>query len=356
MKKANTTKRKLKVLMLMTVAAGIVTTMSIGLIFLLHMKDTVKSSGIVNSVARVEIASPANGLLVKIYKQEGDRVEKGELLLDIKSEDLNDKLLEINGELAEEEALLNLAKCKLTLIKQNPFPVELWHVLLETKLNLAKKEKCETDLKRAKTLFDRNIISEKAFQEAKLECSKACMDYEKCLKLKKLIDQGLEKNIIKNAESEVNLVKTRVTILKKQQESFKQKISACTIIAPHHGIVLSIPETLGLYTQKNEPLIKIVWGKDKFIRAKIHENSIQDIAKEQYVVCYSAHYDRLMTGAFKGKVSRILSEVNANSNGRFYEVDIKLLEEPKSLRLGSSIDVQIITGRKTIFNALTKNY
>ena len=356
MKKIAPTRNKLKVLMAMTFAAGIITAAIIMMIFLLHMKDSVKSSGTVKSVERAEIVSPANGLLTKINKKEGDTVKKGELLLEIRSEELNDKLLELNGEHAEEEALLRVAKTKLTLIRQNPLPQKLWHVLAETKLNLAKKQKCKTDLTRAKKLFHRKIIAEKTYQETELEYSKACMEYEKCIKLKKLIEQGLEKNIIKNAESEVNLVETRISILKLQINSVKQKITDCSIVAPHNGKVLSIPESIGLYTRKNTPLIKIVWGKKKFIRAKIHENSIQDIAINQFVVCYSAHYDRFMTGAFKGKVLRILSEVDQNKNGRFYEVDIRLLEEPKTLRLGSSVDVKIITGRKTIFNALTKNY
>lgn len=356
MRKSTPTRNKLKLLMLMTFAAGIITAIGIGLIFLLHMKDSVKSSGTVKSVEHAEIVSPANGLLVKIHKKEGDTVERGELLLEIDSEELKDKLLEFNGHLAEEKALLRLAKTKLALIKQNPLPDKLWHVLSETKLNMANKKKCQTDLKRATKLFNQKIIAEKTFQEVELKYKKACLEYEKSTKMKKLIEGGLANKIIKNAASEVNLVETRIETLEKQITSLRKKISTCKIIAPHRGVVLHIPETIGLFTSKNTPLIKIVWGKKKFIRVKVHENSIQDIAQNQPVVCYSAHYDRLLTGAFKGKVSRILSEVNDNKDGRFYEVDIKLLEEPKTLRLGSSVDVKIITGRKTIFNALAKNY
>lgn len=349
-------RKKLKVLMVMTFTAGIITAGSIGLIFLLYMKDTVKATGMVKSVERVEIVSPANGLLTKIDKKEGDSVNKGDLLLEIESEELIDKLLEINGELAEEEALLKLAQCKLALIRQNPLPDKLWHVLSETKLNLAKKKKGMNDLKRAAKLFDSKIISEKAFRQAELEYARSCMEYEKCCKLKKLIEEGLAENIIKNSESEVNLVETRIKILKKQHDALNRKITACKITAPHKGVILSIPEITGLYTEQNTPLIRIVWGKKKFIRAKIHEKSIQDVEKNQYVICYSAHYDRFRTGAFKGKVLRILSKVKNNNNGRFYEVDISLLEEPKVLRLGSTVDVQIVTGRKTIFHAMTKNY
>jgi multidrug resistance efflux pump len=348
-------RKKLKVLMGMTFAAGLITAISIGMVFLLYMKDTVKSSGTVKSVERVEIVSPANGLLSKILKKEGETVEKGELLVEIKSEELTDELLKINGELAEEEALLRLAQCKLALIKQNPLPEKLWHVLSETKLNLAKKAKTKNDLKRAKKLFDCKIISEKSFRQTELEYAKACMEYDKCCKLKKLIENGLEKNIIKNSKSEVNLVETRIKILKNQRNVIKHKIADCSIIAPHKGVVLSIPETTGIYTKKNTHLIRIVWGKEKFIRARIHEKSIQDVKKNQDVICYSAHYDRFRTGAFKGKVSRILSEVNGKDNGRFYKVDIKLLEEPKALRLGSTVDIQIVTARKTIFHAMTKN-
>jgi len=356
MKQTTPTKNKLKLLMLMTFIAGLILIVCFAMVFLLHMKDTVKSRGVVKSVNRAEIVSPANGLLKKIYKRAGDSVEKGELMLEIYPEELIDRLLEINGELAEEKALLKLAQCKLVLKKQNPLPKELWNIIPETKFRLAKKSKSEKDLKRAARLFRRKIISEKAFQIAELEYSRNCIEYEKSIKLKKLVDAGLVKNIIKDTESEVNLVNTRISILEKQKESLEQKIEACVVVAPHKGRVIRIPETTGLHTIKNTRLIKIVWGKNKFIRTRIPENSIQDVAQDQPAICYSAHYDKLLTGAFKGKVSRILSEVEDKNGGRFYEVDIKLMEEPKPLRLGSSVDVQIITGRKTIFNALTKNY
>ena len=88
----------------------------------------------------------------------------------------------------------------------------------------------------------------------------------------------------------------------------------------------------------------------------MRENAIQDVRIGQRVICYSALYDKYRTGAFGGVVERVLSKVVEKPNGRFYEVDVKLIEEPKELRLGSTFDVQIVTGRKTIFHALTDNH
>jgi hypothetical protein len=126
--------------------------------------------------------------------------------------------------------------------------------------------------------------------------------------------------------------------------------------APHSGIVVGIPETVGRPVEKNEVLVSLVWGDSKFIRVLVPENAIQDVSVGQRVICYSALYDKYRIGAFGGVVERVLSKVVEKNNGRFYEVDVSLIEEPKAVRFGSTFEVQIVTVRKNIFHALTDNH
>lgn len=320
------------------------------------MKDTVNAVGVVKSVSSLEIASPADGVIVLVAKRQGDRVKKGDILLEVRSNEYHYKLLDVKRRIAEAEGDLKVAECKLDLIRRNPLPEKLWYVKLEKKLNKARKAKGDRDFERAAKLYKDGVISEKDYQQVEIDCARANSDYDKSLRACALIDDGIAESIIGMAESNVALEKTKVENYRSLLAELKEKIVACRLKAPHSGVVVEIPETVGRPVEKNDVLVSLVWGDSKFIRVMVRENAIQDVRVGQRVICYSALYDKYRTGAFGGVVERILSKVVEKTNGRFYKVDVKLIEEPKELRLGSTFDVQIVTGRKTIFNALTDNH
>lgn len=346
----------MRFLLILTLFAALTVVVGAGITFLLYMKDTVRASGIVKSVEGMEIPSPADGVIFSISKRQGDHVEMGDTLLEIRSDDYRHELLDLKRRMAEAEADLKVSECKLDLIRRNPLPEKLWHVKLEKKLNEARKSKSEGDLFRAKKLFKDGIISEKNLRQVEVDCAKARSDYAKSLKVCALVNEGIADSIIKMAESDVNLNRTRLDNLKGMLRELNVEIAKCVLRAPHSGVVVEIPETVGRPVEKNDELVALVWGKAKFIRARVAENAIQDVRTGQNALCYSALYDKYRIGAFGGIVERVLSRVLEKPNGRFYEVDIKLTQEPKKLRLGSTFEIQIVTGRKTIFHALTDNH
>ncbi|NOY74946.1 MAG: HlyD family efflux transporter periplasmic adaptor subunit [Kiritimatiellaeota bacterium] len=349
-------RNRLRMLALMTLCALCLVMVGASITFLLYMKDTVRATGIVKSVDNLEIPSPTDGVITLIRKRQGDKVAKGEVLLEIRSDDYQRESLDVKRRIAEAKAEAKVSECKLDLIRRNPLPEKLWYVKLEKSLNEARKSKSESDLARAEKLFKNGIISEKSLRQIEIDCAKARSDYAKSLRVCALVDAGIAESIIKMAESDLNLKKTKLENLRGTLEELNDKIAACRLKAPHSGVVVAIPETIGRTVEKNDTLVALVWGKSKFIRAEVRENAIQDVRAGQRALCYSALYDKYRTGAFGGVVERVLSKVVDKPNGRFYEIDVKLIEEPKELRLGSTFDVQIVTGRKTIFHALTDNH
>jgi multidrug resistance efflux pump len=356
MKKKLTMRSRLRLIAALIFFAGCMVMAGAGVTFLLYMKDTVRAVGVVKSVESLEIVSPSDGVIVRVAKRQGDKVEKGELLLEVRSDEYRYDLLDVNRRIGEAEGDLKVAECKLDLIRRNPLPEKLWHVKLEKKLNKARMAKGNRDLERATKLYKDGVISEKSYQQVEIDYARAHADYDKSLLVCGLIDDGLAESIIGMAESNVALEKIKVANYRGLKAELNEKIAACRLKAPHSGIVVGIPETVGRPVEKNEVLVSLVWGDSKFIRVLVPENAIQDVSVGQRVICYSALYDKYRIGAFGGVVERVLSKVVEKNNGRFYEVDVSLIEEPKALRLGSTFDVQIVTGRKTIFHALTDNH
>lgn len=257
--------------------------------------EITKVEGYVEAYKQVEISSEVIGKIKKIFFKKGDFVKENDLLCII------DPL--------EYET------------QRNRFKIMLEHDLYELKI-------AKQNFEREKALFEKNLISQKEFENA---------------------EANLKAALFKVKEDSFNL------------KDSENKLSKCYIKSPIRGEIIEIykkeGETVIPGTMNNPAsLIMIIADKNKMIiKCEVDETEIPKIKKGQKV---NIKIEAFPDTVFKGEVVRIgglvSSSLSQTSKTPKFQVEIDILEKNDFILPGMSASSEIITAQKD--SAITLPY
>lgn len=313
---------------------------------------------------------------------EGERVQKGQLLLKLDSSTFEDKLAnqEIsaqnadanktqaseNLEVVKNQAKADIAKAELDLrfaredlvkYKEGEYPKTLNEA--ETKVTLADEE-----LKRAKDklewstrLYAEKYLSESDYRTDALSCKRYELELKSAENALNLLKEYTYKRQIAQLESDVEqaemalervkrkanaditqaeaTLKARVVELnrqKEQVEKLKEQITNCTVLAPADGLVIYATSNQGPFRRQNQDpldvgtevsqrqdLIYLPEGDDFKAEIKIHETNLK---KVYYGLPVRVTVDALKGEVFMARLTKIAPLPDAQS--MWMNPDLKL--------------------------------
>ena len=202
-------------------------------------------------------------------------------------------------------------------------------------------------------LYDRKVISWLKLQEKQLKYLSDVTDLKTQRKDYAILENGLAKKIIAKAASELNLLKTKLASKKSEFKLLSKHLDDYSFVAPEDGIIRYIPPKPGAYVVPGDTLVKVATTDKKKFTVYIDEKQIFRIQEGQTARISSSQYNYLEYGYFEGKVLHIggMPEVRGGLN--YYPVKIMLTKEPQALRLGSTGEAYIITGKARIILCLS---
>lgn len=187
-----------------------------------HENNSITASGTIESV-NVTVSSKSTGKIEKLNFKEGDRVKKGDLLVEI-----NHDLLDI--QLRQSEAGVDLANAQLKLLKSGARREDIKQS--EDLVNQAKTnvDLAKLDKERAEDLYKQDAATKKQFDDASARYDLALSQYNSAREnLKKV------KTIVRPEEieqSQANLKRSIATV-----DLIRQNIEDCRVYAPVEGFV-----------------------------------------------------------------------------------------------------------------------
>jgi HlyD family secretion protein len=205
-------------------------------------QNTITASGTIEATS-VTISSKSAGQVKNIYKNEGDYVKQGDLLLEIDHEllDIQLRQAEAGVEFANAQLQLLLSGARKEDIRQSA------ELLKQAKINL---EQAKLDKNRMETLFRENAITEKQRDEAESRYELALTQYNSAKEnLTKV------KNIIRPQEIEQSKANLKRSVA--QADLLKKYIDDCKIYSPTDGIITEKYIERGENTILNTSLFKI---------------------------------------------------------------------------------------------------
>ncbi|MGO9578660.1 MAG: efflux RND transporter periplasmic adaptor subunit [Desulfobaccales bacterium] len=267
-----------------------------------EIQGKVQGPGTVQSKVPVVVSPKITGILEKLYADQGDRVQKGQLLAEIDSMELRAR--EAAAQAAMSRAQRDLGRAQADMGKA------------QANLGLAR-----SNYHRDLEVFKPGYISQAAFDTTKAQ--------------------------LKVAESEVNAYQATVTALQaavKQAESETHAAAALhnytRILAPMDGLITVRKAEVGTTLVPGSPIFQMVDLDQVWVAAWIDETKIAQLHPGQ-----PAHIMLRSGRALEGEVFRLNKE--ADTVTRELEVDVKFVKLPEPLVIGEEGMVDIDTGRET---------
>ena len=209
------------------------------------IQDLYSATGSLESMQVIELASEVTGKIKKLYADEGQRVSKGMLIVDIDDS-------QQRAQLAQTEANLAQAKAALDKIKTGARPQELSQSeqsVFEAKSN---HDLAQTNYKRVKNMYDQGVASKQELDSSEntLKITKSALSQaEQALSLTR---EGARKEDRVAAEATVDQMKALV-------DYNRVLLSKTKIVSPVDGVVTARYKQVGNMVTSGQitPILRI---------------------------------------------------------------------------------------------------
>ena len=286
----------------------------------------------------VNIVSPLSGKVKNKHFRYGDRVEKGQLLLDMDTSDLEVKYREAKA--AHIKALQNLRQLENwengTEVKQAR------RSLTKASFSLDSQKRKVADTER---LFKKGIVPATEYDSAKEQLRSMEIDFTASQEeLRAVLKKGKGGNVeIARMESENSRIK---------METLRNRVKDARIIAPVSGIIIRPTISVeGKSVQQVEKGMAFDYGSIMFsigdltglsVKTSIDEVDIGKIKKGQRVIITGEAFPGI---TLEGKITRISSQAKKAMRVPTFDITIivKRLDpfHQKKIRVGMSADMEV---------------
>lgn len=295
----------------------------------------------------VKVSSKVSGRISNIFIKEGDKVKKGQKLLELEGD-------EIIAQLKQAQASLLKAKAEHKDLFLGARPQEIAQAGAQTaKINALLEEanfkynNSLTDFSRMKELFNQGAISKQRFDQSETEKNIA---EQEVINLKQertkseenedLIKEGARKEQLKSLLAQVEYSKAKV-------EELEKYVSELSVIAPLDGEISSFDLKEGELIKSNQPLTTITDLSDIYVRVYIPNTKLGKVKLKQEV---KINADPFPNEDFEGSISYIGAQAEytprniQTSEERtklVYPVKIQIKNKGNKLRDGMYVTVKL---------------
>ena len=253
-------------------------------------------AGTVKACRRAKLAAPAGGQIAQMRVKKGERVKRGQVLLELWNEDLQ----------AQERLAQDQLKTAIT----------------QSQEACTVAETAQRDAQRAQQLREQGFVSQEALERA---LSNAKARQASCESSRGAIEQS----------------RSRIDVA-------RAGLQRMVLRAPFDGIVADISGELGEYATPSPPgiltlpAIDLIDDRCMFVSAPIDEVDAANIKVGQVA---RITLDAIKGRSFAGKVKRVAPYVlELEKQARTVEVEVEFVEPPtaENLLVGYSADVEIV--------------
>jgi RND family efflux transporter MFP subunit len=280
--------------------------------------STISAMGTINYWAKADVSSEIEGRLASVKVEEGDRVEKGQIVALIDSSLLEAQLRRAKADV--EVAEIDLAKTE-NEVRKAASRLEAARIAME---------KSKGIFERFQKLSDLGVSSEVEMDRAEIAYENSVAAYEVSNEDYRALQTKSNQGRI---ESEARLLKARAEF-----EMIRLRLEKCTIRAPIAGIVASRKKWSGENIDPRDPVILTIMDVEEvFAEVDVSERNLGAVKAGQKSTVRADAYPEM---EFAGVVHSLSPTVDFNS--RTVKVRIRVPNEKQLLRPGIFVRVDIV--------------
>jgi len=293
------------------------------------VEETISSiaSGTVMPKERSMVAAGSLGTISKVLVEEGDKVNEGDLLVELDHK-------ELDAQLALTQANLKVGQSRL---EQARIAAKIYEEISATRVSqvTAQLDQAQLDFNRVKELSEKKAVSQSDFEKVALAVRVA-------RETKAAAEASQKENLvraeeIRSAEAAIEQMEAAVRVAEAARDR-------ALVRAPFPGVIAKKILQVGEAVAMGLPLLQMVRLDDCYIEAPFDEANTAQIRLGQEVRLNLDPYPGM---TFKGEVVYISPVVTVNKElTRTLDIKVQILEQQEKFMPGMSSDVTIIVQRK----------
>lgn len=346
-------RRQMRIFRLIILLLLLIIIAAVGVLFILNINTTVQGRGVVLGLRHWRMASSVASRIIKINAREGDSVKAGTVLLELDDREFQRRCEALRHTITELEAQLTVKEWQYKLLELNPLPEEYRHTAIALSEARERVATAALEVETYRTLMEKGAVAELEFHRRELELVKEKTALEKLEADFATVSSGLAESILAAAQAEVEILKQQISGIQAELSALEKEAAEYVFTAPEDGVICDIPTRTGTYVEPGDIIIELAADGPKKFMAEIAEGDIHKISEGQSVRIESSQYDHYKHGYFYGEVMYV-GVLPEDRNGKsFYQVFIRITDEPKPLRIGSTGNAKISVGSSRMISWLT---
>lgn len=322
----------------------------IGWILCHTYNNLIKSSGVIPEVTTVEvkkgnlveklslsarvvvekdmipITSFVSTVVEKVYVKPNDLVKEGDILLELRKD-------ELVSTLKKEEFSLDLAKRKQILLKDDQNHPEIIEKNEQIKNIEWDLSKAEQSLEGARELYTKKALAYQEVQDKELEIKRLQMNLNKSLRE--------AKDIIRRLTEEKEELETNIPSLICRVNELNKQTQNCVILSPVNGIVKQIPIEKNKKVEYGTLLMSISTNEKLVAKGSLKESNFFLVKEGQAVLITS----KVLGKSYKGRVGRMGASAKVEGQkpdeDTIWDVNIQI-SNPEGLVIGMGLSCEIM--------------
>ena len=332
---------------------GVLCAVLIGLA-LIKIDDVVMAQGHVEPGYKIYVDSPLKRVIKEIYVDQGSPVVKGQPLVRLYDNDLISDAATSEKEVRRSEANLEFAKANLALLREKPTTEEL--KIAESRVEQARisLEARQQELKCAEHLY----LGERLWSGENLERAKTSVELAKTnLKVTKenlsLVRRGASPAELRQAEASVRQSDAALDKARNSLVASREALALATLRSEYDGEVVRRDLHPGMLADAGQ-IVLIIAGSEggTVIDAWVPETNAWKVRLGQRVEILSNLFSDREGFLGFGRISKSSGYAVDGGGTRTFELEVAVEESPMPLKYGSTADLRIIVGRRSILKIL----
>lgn len=219
----------------------------------------------------VSIASKLGGRIARIWVNEGDAVQAGQILVTLEDQQVKAKLEQADAAVAAVAAQLAAAQAQLNVMKQE-VPLAIESAQQQAERARVAAEQAGKDEQRAGNLQREGVVNEQRAEQAWVADVAARTQYEQARQ--QLASARLGRDKVAAQHTQIGALAAQLQQAKAVQREAQVALDELTLKAPSAGRVMSRLREPGEVVAAGSPLLEIVNLQSLFLKVFIPENQI----------------------------------------------------------------------------------
>jgi len=339
---------------------ALVLTVVLGVICLLSpMDEYVTAPGEVRPADYAYVFSRATGFLESIHIREGQSVKKGEVLARMDSWETRKQIAEIDGDIAQAEPELALARATARKVIAAPVPTEFLFSAVEIDRQKEIQALQKDYLSRLEQLQKTGAASGVETMNLRLQLIASESLLKRSQQANDLFHGDFGAATRAEAEQRVHMIEARLGALKSKREIARQELQRQEIVAPEDGVILATsPRFPGEKIEAGTAIFKITDVEKTQLRLYAGEDRINLIQPGQLVRFRSNNNPDRLAPLATGRVLRVAKDRDLETPGDdttsdgTYRVQVEIENEPYPLAVGATVAAEIVIARRPFWRLL----